>query len=163
LRLYLPDCRPVPMAFDRIPTAVARGEVDAGLVIHEAQLTYPVWGLYEIVDLGRWWAETTGLPIPLGVDVVRRDLGEAVAVAVADLLRRSILYAQAHADEALAYALRFGRGLDVETGRSFIRMYVNDDTLDLGPDGERALQTLYTMAHERGIVPTVPVLDGVGG
>jgi 1,4-dihydroxy-6-naphthoate synthase len=163
LRLYLPDCRPVPMAFDRIPTAVARGEVDAGLVIHEAQLTYPAWGLYEIVDLGRWWAETTGLPIPLGVDVVRRDLGEAVAVAVADLLRRSILYAQVHADEALAYALRFGRGLDVETGRSFIRMYVNDDTLDLGPDGERALQTLYTMAHERGIVPTVPVLDGVGG
>jgi 1,4-dihydroxy-6-naphthoate synthase len=163
LRLYLPDCRPVPMAFDRIPTAVARGEVDAGLVIHEAQLTYPAWGLYEIADLGRWWAETTGLPIPLGVDVVRRDLGEAVAVAVADLLRRSILYAQAHADEALAYALRFGRGLDVETGRSFIRMYVNDDTLDLGPDGERALQTLYTMAHERGIVPTVPVLDGVGG
>jgi 1,4-dihydroxy-6-naphthoate synthase len=163
LRLYLPDCRPVPMAFDRIPTAVARGEVDAGLVIHEAQLTYPAWDLYEIVDLGRWWAETTGLPIPLGVDVVRRDLGEAVAVAVADLLRRSILYAQVHADEALAYALRFGRGLDVETGRSFIRMYVNDDTLDLGPDGERALQTLYTMAHERGIVPTVPVLDGVGG
>jgi 1,4-dihydroxy-6-naphthoate synthase len=163
LRLYLPDCRPVPMAFDRIPTAVARGEVDAGLVIHEAQLTYPAWGLYEIADLGRWWAETTGLPIPLGVDVVRRDLGEAVAVAVADLLRRSILYAQVHADEALAYALRFGRGLDVETGRSFIRMYVNDDTLDLGPDGERALQTLYTMAHERGIVPTVPVLDGFGG
>jgi len=162
LRLYLPDGRPVPMAFDRIPTAVAQGEVDAGLVIHEAQLTYSAWGLYEIADLGRWWAETTGLPIPLGVDVVRRDLGEAVAVAVADLLCRSILYAQAHADEALAYALRFGRGLDAETGRSFIRMYVNDDTLDLGLDGERALQTLYTMAHEQGIVPTVPVLDWAG-
>jgi len=162
LRLYLSDFEPVFVTFDRILSAVARGEVDAGLVIHEGQLTYPALGLYEVVDLGRWWADTTGLPIPLGVNAVRRDLGDAVAESVACLLRHSILYAMLDAEAALEYARLFGRGVDAETCRAFVQMYVNDDTLCLKPDGEQALRTLYTMAHERGLIPAVPVLDLVG-
>ncbi|MCS7311796.1 MAG: ABC transporter substrate-binding protein, partial [Acidobacteria bacterium] len=143
LRLYLPDFEPVIMTFDRILSAVARGEVDAGLVIHEGQLTYPALGLCEVVDLGHWWADTTGLPIPLGVNVVRRDLGEAMAESVACLLRHSILYAMLNMKAALEYARVFGRGIDTETCRTFVQMYVNDDTLCLKSDGEQALQVLY--------------------
>lgn len=162
LRLYLSDFEPVIMAFDRILSAVARGDVDAGLVIHEGQLTYPALGLHEVVDLGRWWADTTGLPIPLGVNVIRRDLGEATAESVACLLRHSILYAMLDREAALEYARLFGRGVDAETCRTFVQMYVNDDTLSLKPDGEQALRTLYAMAHEWGLIPTVPALDPVG-
>ncbi len=162
LQLYLSGFEPVWTAFDRIPAAVARGEVDAGLVIHEGQLTYPALGLHEVVDLGRWWADTTGLPIPLGVNVVRRDLGDDLAESVALLLRHSILYAMLDAEAALEYARLFGRGVDAETCRTFVRMYVNEDTLCLKPDGEQALRTLYTMAYERGLLPAVPDLDFVG-
>lgn len=159
LRLYQDDFEAVPMAFDSILPAIQEGRVDAGLLIHEGQLTYKGLGLTKIVDLGETWGQDTGLPIPLGLDMVRRDLGEEVASLMTQALRQSILYAFEHEEDALAYAVQFGRGVEVETCRRFVHMYVNQDTLDMGEEGVRALETLFSRAEKRGFLPFVPPLD----
>jgi len=159
LQLECPEAKPVQMRFDRIPKAVLDGEVEAGVIIHESQLTYQEEGLVKVVDFGELWQKRDGLPLPLGLDVVRRDLGPELMKAVSIGFRASIEAAHAHEDEALAYALAFGRGLDTGRGRKFVRMYVNDLTLDLGDLGRRALEKLYTMAHAAGVIRIVPRLE----
>jgi 1,4-dihydroxy-6-naphthoate synthase len=159
LRLFAAGFEPVFTPFDRILGVVAAGEVDAGLIIHESQVTYEREGFLKVLDLGEAWDRATGLPIPLGLNAVRRDLGIDVAERVRDALLASIQEAQAHEDEALDYALQFGRGVEREVGRRFVRMYVNEDTLDMGEEGRAALESLYTRAVERGILEAVPPLD----
>lgn len=159
LRIECPEAVPVEVMFDRIPQAVLAGEVDAGVIIHESQLTYREEGLTKIVDFGELWQQRDGLPVPLGLDVVRRDLGPELMRAVSRGFRSSIEAAHAHEDEALAYALRFGRGLDTGKGRRFVRMYVNDLTLDMGELGRRALARLYESAVAAGAMRSVPALD----
>ena len=122
-------------------------------------MTYAGLGLAKILDLGEAWGSDTGLPIPLGLDMVRRDLGEEVETLVVQSLRDSIQYAFDHEDEALDYAMQFSRGTERETVRRFIRMYVNDDTLDMGEEGERALRTLFGKALDRGIISSMPPID----
>ena len=145
--------------FDRIPAAVLAGEVDAGVIIHESQLTYRDEGLIKVLDFGELWQRRDGLPVPLGLDVVRRDLGAELMRAVSTGFRASIEAAHAHEDEALAYALAFGRGLDTGKGRQFVRMYVNDLTLDMGDLGRRALERLYAQAQAAGVIRSVPKLE----
>lgn len=159
-RLYLAaPFEPVMMDFEAIMDAVASGSVDAGVVIHEGQLTWPSSGLHRIADLGDLWMNDTGLPIPLGLDVVRRGLGDATMDAVARGLKESIVLARSDEDDAVDYAMQFGRGVDRETCRQFVRMYVNEDTVDMGQDGKRALETLYARAVALGILDRTPDLD----
>ncbi len=162
LRLSLPEEPPfIEVAFDRIPRAVLEGQADLGLLIHEGQLTHPALGLVKVLDLGELWQRQTGLPLPLGVNVMRRDLGEARQRALSRALRESIAWAHAHVDEALEYAMRYGRGIDRETCRRFVLMYVNDDTVSLGTEGRAALTRLFETAHRRGLLPAVPPVDPV--
>jgi 1,4-dihydroxy-6-naphthoate synthase len=154
LRIYDPSVEFVVMPFDRIQDAVHRGEVAAGLLIHEGQLTYGDEGLKKIVDLGEWWAERTGgLPLPLGGNVIRRDLGADVIATVSRLLHESIAYALAHRQEALDYALQFGRGLDRAKADRFVGMYVNELTLEYGERGRSAVQRLFDEASEKRLIP----------
>jgi 1,4-dihydroxy-6-naphthoate synthase len=154
LRMYDPAVEYVVMPFDRIQDAVRGGEVAAGLLIHEGQLTYQDEGLKKIVDLGEWWAERTGgLPLPLGGNVIRRDLGAPVIAAVSRLLRDSIAYALEHRQEALDYALQFGRGLDRAKADRFVGMYVNELTLEYGERGRTAVQRLFDEAWEKRLIP----------
>jgi len=150
---------PVEIDFDRIMDAVTSGEVDAGVIIHEGQITWQESGLYKLIDLGEAWTADTGLPIPLGLDVINRSLGDEVMTAIAASLKESIEYAREHEDDAIDYAMQFGRGIDRETCRRFVRMYVNDDTVDMGDDGRRALQTLFSRASEMDLIAKVPPLD----
>ncbi|MFN2448012.1 MAG: menaquinone biosynthesis family protein [Vicinamibacterales bacterium] len=154
LRLYQPDVRYVVMPFDRILEAVRDGDVDAGLLIHEGQLTYASEGLRKVVDLGEWWAgRTGGLPLPLGGNVIRRDLGPETVGRVSRLLHASIAYSLTHRDEALDYALQFGRGLDRADADRFVGMYVNDLTLEYGERGRVALQRWLDEGFDKGILP----------
>jgi 1,4-dihydroxy-6-naphthoate synthase len=153
LRLCRPRFTAVNTRFDHILDAVRSGRVDAGLIIHEGQITYKKWGLTKVVDLGEWWFRETGLPIPLGLDVVRKDLGRPRARALAGLLRSSIRHAYKNKKAAVAYALRFGRGIDARIGERFVKMYVNRDTLDMGPEGEKAIRTLFDRAYRRQLLP----------
>ena len=162
IRLYVEDFEPVFLDFDGIMDAVTRGEVDAGLLIHEGQITYQAQGFQKVLDLGEAWFDDTQLPIPLGLDVVHRRLGEEMIQRLFEMLRDSILYADAHEDGAVEYAMAFGRGIDTETGRRFIRMYVNEDTRNMRQEGLRALETLYGRALQRGLIAAVPPLDVVG-
>ncbi|MFQ5749074.1 MAG: MqnA/MqnD/SBP family protein [Planctomycetota bacterium] len=147
--------------FDRILEAVARGEFDAGLVIHEGQLTYTDMGLELVADLGSWWAsETGGLPLPLGGNAIRRDLGAQIP-SVSRLLKESIEYALTPRQEALAYAAGFGRGLDPGRNDTFVGMYVNDRTLDYGDDGREAVRLFLERAHGAGLLPEPPALEFV--
>jgi 1,4-dihydroxy-6-naphthoate synthase len=140
--------------FDQIIDAVAGGRFDAGLIIHEGQLTFQNQGLRLVVDLGVWWQETTGLPLPLGGNVVRRDLGAETIGQVSRLLKESIRYALAHRDAALAYALRYARDMDKGLADRFVGMYVNDWTLDYGPRGREAVRRLLEEGHRADIVPS---------
>jgi len=162
LRLYLPE-EPalIEVAFDKIIQAVLEGQADLGLLIHEGQITHQRLGLVKVLDLGEAWQRDTSLPLPLGVNVMRRDLGEPMHRALSDGLRRAIAWAHANVDEALEYAMRYGRGIDKETCRRFVLMYVNDYTLRLGDDGRAALERLFTEAHRRGFLPAIPPLDAV--
>jgi 1,4-dihydroxy-6-naphthoate synthase len=154
LRLLLPqEFRYEVVPFDRIIPAVAEGKFDAGLIIHEGQLTFQNQGLHLVVDLGVWWQEKTGLPLPLGGNVVRRDLGPETIRQVSRLLQESIRYSLAHRDAALTYALQYARDMDRDLADRFVGMYVNDWTLDYGPRGRAAVAKLLEEGHRRGILP----------
>ena len=153
MQLYEPDFEPVFVPFDQILETVMRGEADAGVVIHEGQLTYPESGLNKIVDLGEWWHKETNLPLPLGGNLIRRSLDPAIVRAAAILLKESIRYALDNREEALNYALQFGRGLDATTADRFVAMYVNQWTLDYGDRGRQAVQTLLDRGYEKGLLP----------
>ena len=154
LRIYDPDVDYVVMPFDKIQDAVRNGEVAAGLLIHEGQLTYQDEGLKKIVDLGEWWNERTGgLPLPLGGNVIRRDLGPEVIRTVSRLLHESIAYALNNREEALDYALQFGRGLDRSKADRFVGMYVNELTLEYGDRGRKAVQRLFDEAWDKRLIP----------
>jgi 1,4-dihydroxy-6-naphthoate synthase len=155
LSLWAPGASTRPMPFDRIQEAVLRGEVPAGLLIHEGQLTFREEGLREIVDLGRWWKEATGLPLPLGGNVVRRDLGSERIGRISRALSRSIEYGLAHREDALDHAMRYARGLDRSRADEFVGMYVNSWTQGYGDAGRRAVQTLLDRGFEAGLVPRV--------
>ena len=163
LRIYLDQSfEPVFLPFDDVTSAVQERRVDAGVLIHEGQIQAGELGLHRVLDLGQWWWEDTGLPIPLGLDMMHRRLGDEVGRRVGRALRDAIVYSRAHEDDALDYALQFGRGVDRETGRRFVRMYVSDDTVDFGEEGRQALETLYRRAAARGLISEVPPLDIVG-
>lgn len=160
LKLYAPPFRPEIIAFDEIMDAVLEKRVDAGLLIHEGQLTYSSTALRKIADFGTIWAEETGgLPLPLGLDAVRRDLGPELIAAIAKGLRESIEYADRHEEAAMEYARSFGRGIAKDVNHTFVRMYVNDDTRDMGQPGLKALTRLYDMAVARGFLKEPPRLD----
>ena len=149
---------PVFLDFDAVTDAIVKGDVDAGILLHEGQILYEQQGLHLLMDLGKEWFSETGLPIPLGLDLIHRRLGDKGQM-VANALKASIVYAREQEDEALDYALGFGRGIDREDGRTFVRMYVNEDTVDMGADGVKALETMYRMAEERGLIAKAPKLD----
>lgn len=158
-RIFLDDFEPVLRPFDRIFDCVANEEADAGVLIHEGQLTYADRGFHKIEDFGVRWQRETGLPLPLGLDVVRRDLGRDLAVEVNRGMRASIDWAYDHEEEALSYALEFGRGLERELGRRFVKMYVSELTKEMGEAGERALRELFSRAAAAGVVDRAPELD----
>jgi len=153
MKLLEPDFVPVVMSFDRIDAAVVEGQVDAGLLIHEGQLSFSDEGLQKVVDLGEWWQESTGLPLPLGGNAIRRDVGEESLREVTQLVEQSIRYGLEHREDALNYALEFGRGLDEVKGDRFVSMYVNARTLDYGPDGRKAVQLFLDRGFEAGLLP----------
>jgi len=153
LRLMQPDFEAVVVPFDSIPDAVRSGETEAGLIIHEAQLTYSRGGFYLIEDLGKWWKRTHGLPLPLGANALLRSLPDEVKSECCRLMRESIAYALAHRSEALGYALRYARDMDPATADQFVGMYVNHHTVDCGEDVPKAAQLLLDMGHEAGLIP----------
>jgi 1,4-dihydroxy-6-naphthoate synthase len=161
LRIYCGDPPVIEVAFDKIPAAVLDGQAELGLLIHEGQLTHARLGLVKVLDLGQAWAGETALPLPLGVNVMRRDLGEELHRRLSQGLRDAIDYAHAHVDEALEYAMRYGRGIDKETCRRFVLMYVNEYTRGLGDEGRAALARLFARARERDLIPAVPPIDPV--
>jgi 1,4-dihydroxy-6-naphthoate synthase len=162
LRLLVPGpLRYDVVPFDRILGEVAAGRFDAGLIIHEGQLTFQNQGLHLVVDLGVWWQERTGLPLPLGGNAVRRDLGPQTMRHISRLLKESIHYALDHRDEALAYALRYARDMDKSLADRFVGMYVNDWTLDYGPRGREAVRRLLDEGHRAGIIAQPTVVDFV--
>jgi 1,4-dihydroxy-6-naphthoate synthase len=155
LKLYAPNVDVEVMPFDRIQEAVHDGKAAAGLLIHEGQLTYEGEGLRKLVDLGEWWAgKTGGLPLPLGGNVIRRDLGMENVAKISRMLHDSIAYALSHREEALDYAMTYGRGLDRQKADRFVGMYVNELTLDYGDRGRTAVQLLMDEAYASGLVPS---------
>jgi 1,4-dihydroxy-6-naphthoate synthase len=155
LRIYEPEFEYVVVPFDQIQAAVLEGKAEAGLLIHEGQLTYADEGLHKVVDLGEWWSDRTGgLPLPLGGNIIRRDLGRPMIAKVSRMLHDSIAYALSHRDAAVEYALQFGRGLDRARTDTFVGMYVNDLTLGYGERGRRGLERLMDEAFERGLIPS---------
>ena len=158
-RIFLPEFEPVVCPFDKIFETVARDEAEAGVLIHEGQLTYEKEGFHKVEDFGEKWEEETGLPLPLGLDVVRKDLGRDLAREINDALRESIEWAYDNEDEALTYALQFGRGLQRELGRRFVKMYVSDLTKDMGETGEKALSELFSRAEAAGVVRKAPAIE----
>lgn len=161
LKLLEPNitCEAIP--FDKIFDAVKSGNFDAGLIIHEGQLTYEQQGLVKIIDLGEWWDDQRRLPLPLGGNIIRRDLGNQRMVQVAKLLKRSIEYALSHQDEALKYAHEYARGMEVKLTQKFVGMYVNELTLDCGQRGREAVKRLLELGYQRGIIPHKPQIDFV--
>src|SRR4051812_25609667 len=162
LKLYEPEAEHVVVPFDEIMSFIARGEADVGLLIHEGQLTHEGEGFHLIEDLGEWWYGETGLPLPLGGNVVRRDLGEETIDEVARLIKASIQYALDHREEALAYALGYARDLPPELADKFVSMYVNEWTVDYGETGRRAVRTLLSRGYEADIIPHKVEVEFVG-
>jgi len=159
LKLYNPDLQTEVVPFDQIIPQILAGKYDAGLIIHEGQLTYAQEGLQKLVDLGIWWREQTGLVLPLGGNVIRRDLGLDKMRIVTKAVRDSIQHALDHREEGLEYAMQFARDLDASLANRFVSMYVNERTIDYGADGREAIAKLLNMGYERGIIPHKPVLD----
>jgi Predicted periplasmic solute-binding protein len=163
LRLYEPQVKFTVMPFQEILPAVAEGAVDLGLIIHEGQLTYRSSGLHKVLDLGVWWKEkTAGLPLPLGGNVIRKDLGPERCQKISDLIREGIQYSLKHRADALKYALSFARGMDPATADKFVGMYVNELTVDYGERGRKALHRLFDEAVEKRLIPHKPELSFVG-
>jgi 1,4-dihydroxy-6-naphthoate synthase len=161
LKLFSPAVGTAVVSFDRIIPEVIAGNYEAGLIIHEGQLTYESSGLCKILDLGKWWHELTALPLPLGGNAIRRKLGPALISSVNQALRESIQYGLDHREEALAYAMQFARDLDPQKADRFVGMYVNERTLDYGADGREAVARLLEMGHRAGIIPMAPKVDFV--
>lgn len=162
LKLFAPEIETAIVPFDQIIPEVLAGNFDAGLIIHEGQLTWSRSGLCKVLDLGEWWREQTQLPLPLGGNAIRRSLGDAVIHAVTRALRESIQHGLDHRDEALAYAMQFARDLDPNLADKFVGMYVNERTLNYGEDGREAIRRLLQMGHERGVIPHPVKVDFVG-
>jgi len=162
LKLYQPDVVEVVIPFDQIEDAVHRRDVDVGLLIHEGQLTYGDAGLHLWADLGAWWLEETGLPLPLGGNAVRRDLGRPVIEQIARDLKASIVYALEHRAPALAHAKQYNRGIGDERTDTFVGMYVNHWTVDYGPRGREAVQALLDRGHAAGLIPERVTVEFVG-
>ena len=162
LQLFSPGIETEVVPFDQIIPQVLEGKYEAGLIIHEGQLTYDKSGLHRVVDLGRWWNKVTGLPLPLGGNAIRRSLGPELMASVGGALRSSIQYALDHRDEALAYAMQFARDLDPQLADRFVGMYVHERTLDYGPDGREAVRRLLDMGHKAGIIPHEARVEFVG-
>jgi len=161
LKLFSPKIHTAVVPFDQIIPEVQAGKYDAGLIIHEGQLTYDTAGLCKILDLGKWWHDLTGLPLPLGGNAIRRSLGPQLMAKVCQALRDSIQYGLDHRDEALAYAMQFARDLDTQKADRFVGMYVNQRTLDYGVDGKEAVVRLLGMGHRAGIIPHTPNVEFV--
>lgn len=161
LKLFAPEVDTEVVPFDQIIPSVLQGKYDAGLIIHEGQLTYDRSGLYRIMDLGKWWWLTAKLPLPLGGNAIRRSLGPDLIASISNALRRSIQYALDHRSEALQYAMQFARDLDPQLADRFVGMYVNERTLDYGDDGREAIRLLLDMGHQKGIIPVQPRVEFV--
>ena len=161
LKILNPEIETVTVPFDRIIPEILAGNYDAGLIIHEGQLTYSTSGLFRVIDLGAWWRETTGFVLPLGGNAIRRSLGSKAHKVISEALRDSIRYALDHREQALEYAMQFARDLDTTMASQFVSMYVNERTLDYGADGREAIRKLLAMGHERGIIPIAPQIDFV--
>ena len=159
LKIFVPEIETEAVPFDQIIPRVLAGEYEAGLIIHEGQLTYDRSGLYRILDLGKWWAQNTGLPLPLGGNAIRRSLGRELISSVSAALRDSIQYALDHREEALAYAMQFARDLDPQLADRFVGMYVNERTLDYGEDGKEAIRRLLHMGYRAGIISVEPRVE----
>ncbi len=159
LKLFEPDFQAVVMPFDQIMDAVSQRRVDAGLLIHEGQLTYARAGLHKVLDLGEWWHGRTGLPLPLGGNGIRRDLGVDHIREISRLIKESIQYALDHREAALDHSLRYARGLDAKDADQFVGMYVNRRTLDYGEDGRRAVRLFLEEAQNRGLIPAPVQVD----
>ncbi len=162
LRLAIGDFEYEVVPFDEILEGVVEGKFDAGLIIHEGQLTYPEHGLKLVIDLGKWWNERHGLPLPLGGNVVRRALGDEAIAELADIMRESIQYGLEHRDVAVKHSMQWGRGLDQATADEFVGMYVNDLTLDYGEAGRRSVKLFLTEAADAGLIPQMPDIVFVG-
>ena len=162
LKLFAPEIETAVVPFDRIIPEVQAGNFEAGLIIHEGQLTYAQSGLHKVLDLGQWWREETGLPLPLGGNAIRRSLGEDTMRIATQALRDSIQHGLDHRDEALTYAMQFARDLDQVLANKFVGMYVNERTLNYGEDGREAIRKLLALGHERGIIPHPVKVDFVG-
>lgn len=161
LKIFNPAIETEVVPFDQIIPEILAGKYDAGLIIHEGQLTYSTSGLYKILDLGVWWRETTGLVLPLGGNAIRRSLGAEAHKIISKALRDSIQHGLDHREQALEYAMQFARDLDVNLASHFVSMYVNERTLDYGPDGREAIRKLLELGHERGVIPIAPQVDFV--
>ena len=161
LKIFNPAIVTEVVPFDRIIAEILAGKYDAGLIIHEGQLTYSTRGLFKVVDLGAWWRETTGLVLPLGGNAIRRSLGAEVHKIVSKALRDSINFALDNREQALEYAMQFARDLDARLASNFVNMYVNERTLDYGSDGREAIRKLLELGHEGGLIPIAPQVDFV--
>jgi 5,8-dihydroxy-2-naphthoate synthase len=159
LRIFNPDFEYEVVPFDKIIAAVQAGRCDAGLLIHEGQLFYESIGLHKVLDLGEWWHERTGLPLPMGGNAIRRELGPEIIRQVSHCLRESIRYSLANRDDALEYAMQFARDMDTTLADRFVTMWVNDLTLDYTDRGREAVQRILTEGFERGIIPNLPTVE----
>jgi 1,4-dihydroxy-6-naphthoate synthase len=162
LKIFAPEIETVSVPFDRIIPEVLAGTFDAGLIIHEGQLTYSHSGLHKIIDLGQWWREETGLPLPLGGNAIKRSLGLETMLTVTQALRDSIQHSLDNREAALEYAMQFARDLDARLADKFVGMYVNERTLNYGDDGKAAIRKLLDMGHERGIIPSAAKIEFIG-
>jgi 1,4-dihydroxy-6-naphthoate synthase len=161
LKIFNPEIETVTVPFDHIIAEILAGKVEAGLIIHEGQLTYTSSGLYKVLDLGVWWRETTGLVLPLGGNAIRRSLGQKTLRIVTKAVHDSIQHGLDHREEALEYAMQFARDLDSRLAGRFVNMYVNERTLDYGADGRQAIRALLDLGYERGIIPIAPLVEFV--
>lgn len=159
LKLFAPEAKYEEVPFDQIIPQILEGKYEAGLIIHEGQLSYGQAGLHKIVDLGKWWREEHDLPLPLGGNAIRRDLGPELMQQVGATLKESIQYALDNREEALDYAMQFARDLDKQTANRFVGMYVNERTLDYGEDGKRAVQLILDLGYKAGVIPKKAKVD----
>jgi 1,4-dihydroxy-6-naphthoate synthase len=159
-KIFTKGIQNIDLPFDKIMDAIDNGKIDAGLLIHEGQITYQLLGYNKILDFGELWKkETRGLPLPLGLDVVRKDLGEEMAHTLSRGLKESIKYGYEHQSESIPYAMKWGRGIDYQLGEKFVKMYVSELTIDMGEQGLKALELLFQKGFEKGLIPKIPEIN----